>query len=501
MSFLRTLLFTAATLSASALFATDYSIEAEKFIIASGSWALKSDSGASGGKSIYLTGTANTGELTAVYDLPAGEFVFEATVRVSKLEHNTFAFSVDGGAKQEWTLPKTGYTTLSWSTHFTFAAPGKHTVHIWGREKGTLLDKFTLAGPINAPPPPPDPDPTPDPTPDPVPTGDVVHYSGTYTAQLRIDSPGSKILDLAKVVARADQNHYGLNTVWPDPVTFGHKSEVDHTLWPMCENIYPLTIKGKSDGYTVWGGIVVGDFDPVAPWHIWKGLADGDGIRAEGLGSFTIASARIHNVEDGISPHTSTDNASDKVTCYVRDVYASRIQDDCIENDSVHSMVVSNSYFSGHTFYSADGSGETAPVVTFTNCVVELMLLPHQGRISGTSGDLNINTQGGYPYPDGLGCGCLFKLSDPSRETHCKDCVFLVNRHSTSSNGAMSLRGATFENCTLVWLGDGDYPAEIPNGLTLTRDTAAFDRAKAAFFANHPQYTEGSLANRTQPLP
>ncbi len=229
---------------------------------------------------------------------------------------------------------------------------------------------------------------------------------------------------------------------------------------------------------------------PLAPWHIWKNLSDGDGVRsATTTGVFTVDGTRVDNVEDGVGLSAASPT---EFTFNVHDVYLSRIHDDAVENDDVLSGSISNSLFETHTFLSEKGSF-TNPnaVVTIDNCAVELILQPHQGNDSG-----NINTAGGYPYPDGLGNGSIFKFYDNgvgNGNVHVKNSVFLVNRPATSSNSAMQFAPGTYENVTVVWLGAGNYPFAAPPGATITRDRTAYDNARAAFFAAHPQFAGGGV--------
>jgi hypothetical protein len=216
---------------------------------------------------------------------------------------------------------------------------------------------------------------------------------------------------------------------------------------------------------------------------VWKLHGDGDGIRVEGAGRYEIRGTRIDNVEDGISPRGTAG-----AQFVIRDVFMSRVHDDGVENDEIHSGELNDSFFQTHTFYSARGGNNPAAVFRVRNCVVELILQPHQGG----SDQQDINTRGGYPYPDGRGCGCLFKMdqNQPERsgKVDVRDSVFLVPRHSSSSNRAMKFAAGHFENVTVVWLGDGEYPHAPPTGVTITRDRATFDQAVDKFFAAHADF-------------
>lgn len=338
---------------------------------------------------------------------------------------------------------------------------------------------------------------------DPPPSGNIIRVTGDHHDQTKVTQPGDGVtIDLAGGRFYGLQNNYGLNTDWPDPVEFGHKSQVDHNAFPSAANLYPLTIKGTSQNFAIHGGLVQGEFDPKAPWHVWKGLADGDGLRVEGKGLINVSSVRIDNSEDGFSPQTADD--SHTATFNLKDQYYTRIHDDMVENDSKHDINISDSFMQGHTFYSMSGTSNPNAKTTIKNVVVELILQPHEGRISGQSLDLKVNTAGGYPYPDGLGCGSIWKTDGGGKDgtIAVENSVFLVPRNGTSSMDSMRLdvAGITYKNVTIVWLGDGDYPSVIPPGVTITKDRSVFDNAKASFFAAHPQFTEGQVVNNTPAL-
>jgi hypothetical protein len=278
--------------------------------------------------------------------------------------------------------------------------------------------------------------------------------------------------------------------------TLFHRDELPPLEWPdqeECEDLedeyesdsderFPVSIQGSAKGFVIRGGRVEHETHDQAPWHVWKALSDGDAIRVEAGGEFEIQNFRADNVFDGINPR------GDNVYFSVRDSYLSGVVDDMIENDEVHSGAVRSSYLTGHTFYSARGDDNPNAIFTVENCVIELILQPYQGH----SDYEDQNHSGGYPYPDGLGTGRLFKMDndDPeaSGQVEIRNTVFLVPRHSSSSNRAMAFARGTYENVTLVWLGEGEYPHEPPPGVTITRDRTVFDSARAAFFAAHPEF-------------
>src|SRR5262249_38910549 len=157
---------------------------------------------------------------------------------------------------------------------------------------------------------------------------------------------------------------------------------------------------------------------------------------------------------------------------------------DMVENDSLYSGTISNVYMRGHTLLSERGSpAEAHSVVTVKDSVFELMLQPH----TGDHGLVDMNHAAGYPFPDGLGNGSMFKISNGGGTVVMDNVVILVNRPPTSGNSAAKFMPGTYHNVTIV-LADsfqGDYPFAPPPGVTITRDRSIYDRAVQAFFDAH----------------
>jgi len=352
--------------------------------------------------------------------------------------------------------------------------------------KESTPTKTPTATPIRPETPTATPEKTKTPTPTPTQTPKPNDGDDFYGQKLFLNPNMGSTIDLNWLRIHAYQNCIQLNP-WPDPEEFGHKSVENY---PKCQNTYPLSIKGTSTNFLVTRAHVIGDFDPIAPWHVWKGIADGDGLRVEGTKQVNIKDVVIENMEDGFAPRTQEDDEKD-VNFRISQTAFFRIHDDIVENDAVKNLEMYDIFGEGHSFYSARGNANPDAKVSIKKAVVELMLLPHQGRISGQTGDYRFNTEGGYPFPDGLGNGQLLKLESQGKsgQMHIADSVFLINRASTSSMSAMSFEpknGVTYENVTIVWLGEGEYPFAAPPGVTITRDRSMFDRAKADFFERYP---------------
>jgi hypothetical protein len=316
------------------------------------------------------------------------------------------------------------------------------------------------------------------------------------TEQFSYEAGDGETIDLAGIL------YQGLSKArWklgePAPSSWPSHTSAEDAGKPASSQRFPVTITGSAQDFTVRNLTTQHLLHPDAPWHIWKLMADSDGVRVEGGGPFGIYDCRIDNVTDGLNPRRGGSEAA----FGIHDCYLSRVHDDCLENDDVLPGTIRNCFLQGHTFYSAR-PGTTMPssaVVTIEDCVVELLLQPFQG--GSDAGDYN--EAGGYMYPDGNGCGTLWKMEwdgsgadakhPASGSVVVRNTVFLVPRHSSSSLKAMRWPHGTYENVVLVWLGDGDYPWTRPPGVTITRDRSVFDAAKARFFQQHPQFRENEL--------
>ena len=311
----------------------------------------------------------------------------------------------------------------------------------------------------------------------------VVNVTGVQHAQYRPTPVSDTLINLTGAT------FYGLeDALWqegqPPPAQWPTHSQFSSIPESANAERFPVSIQGSAQHVTVQGGTVIGMLNHEAPWHVWKLHGDGDGVRMEGAGWYEIDGTRVDNVEDGFDPRGQVG-----ATFHIHDVYATRIHDDAVENDDVHSGEIYNSFFQTHTFYSARGLSNPNAMVRIDNSVVELILQPFQGS---TGGPTDQNTQGGYPYPDGLANGSMFKMDwdqpPNSGKVFITNTVFLIPRHASSSNLTMKFAPGTYENVTVVWLGTGAYPWPAPPGVTITTDRTVFDQAKAAFFAAHPQW-------------
>lgn len=159
-------------------------------------------------------------------------------------------------------------------------------------------------------------------------------------------------------------------------------------------------------------------------------------------------------------------------------------RDDAIENESnTINLVFKNSLvdgtYMGFACRPAKGSSrydmENPPDATLTieDTLLRLEAMPY--RV-------------GKEAPDGWGHGHLFKWSAAApKKVVIRNSIFVVERQSCQSRSAMRFpEGTVCQNVTLIWLGGGVYPGNLPeSGVTVTDDVSIWQKAKAAWLKKH----------------
>lgn len=79
----------------------------------------------------------------------------------------------------------------------------------------------------------------------------------------------------------------------------------------------------------------------------------------------------------------------------------------------------------------------------------------------------------------------LFKWSPRAGSVDVADCVFRVDAMAASGPKPMRFPEGNYRDVTLVWLGDGEYPADLPDGVALTRDVEVWNAARTAWLSRH----------------
>jgi hypothetical protein len=268
---------------------------------------------------------------------------------------------------------------------------------------------------------------------------------------------------------------YRLNAI-PDNKTYDLRQA--RIVGYPASNTYPLALGKRDPGkYTcVLGGTIVGRQSRTLSWQVMKRSHDGDGLNLRSHGG-VVDGIRVGNVEDGIGTI-----GGDPEGIFIRNAHMSYIRDDCIENDSVVGLIVKDSLLDGCYFGLSERPGagsrpSSSPENEQTlldGVLLRLQPMPYDRRDARCAAD-------------GRGTGGFFKWSAFANKLVVRNSVLLAERLAARCRGAMHFPGgASFENVTLVWLGPGDYPGNLPaTGVTVTRDRSVWDRAKADWLLRH----------------
>lgn len=249
------------------------------------------------------------------------------------------------------------------------------------------------------------------------------------------------------------------------------------------KSTYPLLFgKGNPpNSLTVYGGTVIGQLPTSLTWHDMKLDYDGAALWVASRGTYWIKGLRAHNVEDGVRV---LGKVQDGDTAIVSGLYLSYIRDDAIENESntinlVFKDCLVDGTYMGFACRPAKGSSrydmENPPDATLSieDTLLRLEAMPY--RV-------------GKEAPDGWGHGHLFKWSAAApKKVIIRNSIFVVERQSCQSRSAMRFPpGTECENVTLIWLGGGKYPGELPEkGVSVTDDISIWHKAKAAWLTKH----------------
>ncbi len=213
----------------------------------------------------------------------------------------------------------------------------------------------------------------------------------------------------------------------------------------------------------------------------WEVYHHSQGIYLRDAPNAVVENVSILNTGDGIRLTEGTSNWT------LRDSYIGFAGDDAIENDFLYKGLVDDVLID-HAYVGFScrlGSGDRftgyspGSTMTVENTLVHMGL--QKGVYSGES-------------PGG---GKLWKweqYDEPGCKLIMRNMIVLVD-DGPRSNFYLSpaddpdLDYATVvesKNNVVVWTGKGDYPAPIPPGWTLTRDIGVWERARADWFARHP---------------
>jgi hypothetical protein len=257
--------------------------------------------------------------------------------------------------------------------------------------------------------------------------------------------------------------------------TFIHCSQPDPNA-PCNKNIYPITLGPPNSTNACWAGGVVDGANRLSA--SWSEMHDPNnaGFAFENP-NFTLDGVRIHNTGDGIRPRGGAQDF------LIKDVWLSHIRDDCVENDHMERGLVDDSLFDGCFVGFSSRNSSPQPygpenVVTIQNTLVRLesMPFPPDGGSSGHKGFFKVQSWGN---PD-----------SQSPQFALYNNIFMAEEKGDDPDERMGLPPGKIAGCAnniMVWLGSGDYPADLPDCFTVVKDRSVWDNARADWIARHPE--------------
>jgi hypothetical protein len=185
---------------------------------------------------------------------------------------------------------------------------------------------------------------------------------------------------------------------------------------------------------------------------------------------------RVRNTHDGIGLYG--DPAVGFGFCYVRNCWLRDIHDDAIENDDWQALQVRDTLVEGtYTFLSCQNHDldhvRPAQTVTVENSIVRLRPFP-----------------GGYKsHSTDAVHGQIYKHQDNAPALVLRHVVIASERFRTGDGAQLPERRGRirdyYEDVTLVWLGRGRYPGNVPDGCRLSGDASVYADAVAEWKARH----------------
>lgn len=232
-----------------------------------------------------------------------------------------------------------------------------------------------------------------------------------------------------------------------------------------------------------FGGEINGPWDDTDPDVSWEDPYHHSGGMTIELADFFIEGVRIDNQGDGIRT-------------YGPDIRVSRahltdIHDDCIENDDSHALTVEDTLLDGcYSGLSARPFTDSAPdgsdnVWTVIDSLIRLEPQPTVFK-------------GAAP-----GHGGFFKWDDEGRSPRLALHDTVLRADQVPNHGTLGIPdGLEFASCsnnTMVWLGDGEFPEELPDCFEVTTDEAVWDDAVAAWHRRDPDITYEGVDGPARP--
>lgn len=254
--------------------------------------------------------------------------------------------------------------------------------------------------------------------------------------------------------------------------------------------IYPINLGSRNESdIGAINGVVVGAQPLSLTWNEVKSRYGGSAVFMRTAGMKTVKDFFAYNVEDGFAPRGGGE-------WLVRDSWFCGIRDDAIEADTLLDGHVENCLFESYVSFS-HRPGAKADLFFYgpARLTVRRCLLKLQPQTKHKKSRFHV---------DGKSIGQFFKRTSVGPDKHCSvvpvvsDSILFMPQMASRGPKTMGFPHGQYNNVTLVWGGGGAYPAEIPRGITLTRDVSVWENARRDWIAaNSHRFPNRSLPSRS----
>ena len=234
---------------------------------------------------------------------------------------------------------------------------------------------------------------------------------------------------------------------------------------------------GGGDQVCWHGGRIIGGYPLDASWETTH--STGGIIAMDNTPNVIIENVYVESIGDGIRTRQgqSSGQAGVNNKFTVRGVWLKDIRDDCIESDWQNGAFISDSLLEGCYVMFATRKRKATDNIDGSNNVWEIR------NVLGY-----LHDQIGVNEGPGPGHGMFFKWDDTGPKIEIHDSIFRLDSDNSTSKNEFNFYPEKMIDCsnnTLVWLGEGPFPAPLPSCFTLTTDKSVWDDAVAEWKARH----------------
>lgn len=252
----------------------------------------------------------------------------------------------------------------------------------------------------------------------------------------------------------------------------GTRVNAQGALWQDAGS-YPVQI-GAGNGICFSGATVIGTYPPSTTWDVMHSTA---ALYIQGP-SLTVENYTVRDYGDGIRIRAGSDGF------VIQNAHFSYIRDDCIENDFMSGGLVSHSLLDGcyNAFSAQTGGSNVPPDGSAKTWRIQNSLIRLQAMEQAYGGKTGAHA-GFFKWDKGT--------TSKSPKLALVNNIFRADQNSDTVGLAIPPdKLIECSNNTMVWLGPGSYPEQLPATLnnhpciTITRDQSVWDSAVAQWAPN-----------------